>query len=134
METLGIQPREEATVGTLTRETVTTGAIGPEHLDEEPVGSSFAGRLGMEVAGLREPDMRVEGVGELMLDATGNYQQAPTSERILDRHAALFPMGWSGMRRIRVGSWRSDAGAPMQVVSGPIGRERTGSIRRCKSF
>lgn len=76
----------------------------------------------MEVAGLRDPDMRVGGVVELMVDATGNHQQALTSERILGWQAALFPTGWSGMRRIRVGSWQSDAGAPMQVVSGLIGR------------
>ena len=124
MESLGFELREEAIVGTLTREVVTTNEIEGEHLDEESVRSSIARRLGMEVAGLREPNMRVEGVVGLMLDATGNYRHALTSERILGWQASLFPTGWSGMRRIRVGSWRDDAGGPMQVVSGPIGRER----------
>ena len=124
MESLGFELREEAIVGSLTREVVTTSEIEGEHLDEESVRSSIARRLGMEVAGLREPHMRVEGIVELMLDATGNYRQALTSERILGWQASLFPTGWSGMRRIRVGSWRDDAGGPMQVVSGPIGRER----------
>lgn len=109
-------------MGALILEAVTTGAIEGEHLDPEPVRSSIARRLGMVVAGLRDPDMRVGGVVELMVDATGNHQQALTSERILGWQAALFPTGWSGMRRIRVGSWQSDAGAPMQVVSGLIGR------------
>ena len=83
MESLGFRLREEAIVGALILEAVTTGAIEGEHLDEEPVRSSIAGRLGMEVVGLPEPDMPVEGVVELMLDATGNYQQALPSERIL---------------------------------------------------
>lgn len=124
MESLGFELREEAIAGTLTREAVTTSAIEGEHLDEESVRSSIARRLGMAVAGLGEPDIRVEGVVELMLDATRNHKQALTSERILGWQALLFPTGWSGMRRIRVGSWRDDASGPMQVVSGPIGRER----------
>lgn len=124
MESLGFGLREEAILGTLTQDVVTTSEIEGEHLDEEPVRSSIARRLGMEVAGLREPDTRVDGVVELMLDATRNYEQPVTPERIFGWQASLFPTGWSGMRSIRVGSWRDDATGPMQVVSGPIGRER----------
>lgn len=124
MESLGFDLRQEAIVRTLTQDVVKTSEIEGERLDEEPVRSSIARRLGMEIAGLREPDLQVEGVVEMMIDATGNYDQALTSERIFSWQAALFPTSRSGMRRIRVGVWRDDVSGPMQVVSGPIGRER----------
>lgn len=124
MESLGFDLRQEAIVRTLTQDVVKTSEIEGERLDEEPVRSSIARRLGMEIAGLREPDLQVEGVVEMMIDATGNYDQALTSERIFSWQAALFPTSRSGMRRIRVGAWRDDVSGPMQVVSGPIGRER----------
>ena len=124
MESLGFDLRQEAIVRTLTEDVVKTSEIEGERLDEEPVRSSIARRLGMEIAGLREPDLQVEGIVEMMIDATGNYDQALTPERIFSWQAALFPTGHSGMRRIRVGSWRDDVNGPMQVVSGPIGRER----------
>ena len=124
MEALGFDLRQEAIVRTLTQDVVQTSEIEGEHLDEEPVRSSIARRLGMEVAGLGEPDSKVEGVVEMVLDATGNCDQALTSERIFGWQSSLFPTGRSGMRRIRVGAWRDDASRPMQVVSGPIDRER----------
>ena len=124
MESLGFDLRQEAIVRTLTQDVVKTSEIEGERLDIEPVRSSIARRLGMDTAGLTEPDLRVEGVVEMMIDATGNYDEALTAERIFSWQAALFSTGFSGMRRIRVGSWRDDVDGPMQVVSGPIGRER----------
>ncbi len=124
MESLGFDLRQEAIVRTLTQDVVKTSEIEGERLDEEPVRSSIARRLGMEIAGLTEPDLQVEGVVEMMIDATGNYDQGLTQDRIFSWQAALFPTSRSGMRRIRVGSWRDDVDGPMQVVSGPIGRER----------
>ena len=124
MESLGFEFRQEALVRTLTQDVVKTSEIEGERLDEKPVRSSIARRLGMDVAGLNEPDLQVEGVVEMMIDATGNYDQALTSNKIFSWQAALFPSSRSGMRRIRVGSWRDDASGPMQVVSGPVGRER----------
>ena len=124
MESLGFDLKQEAIVRTLTQDVVKTSEIEGERLDEEPVRSSIARRLGMEIAGLREPDLQVEGIVEMMIDATGNYDQALTPERIFSWQAALFSTGRSGMRRVRVGSWRDDVNGPMQVVSGPIGRER----------
>ena len=124
MESLGFDLRQEAIVRTLTEDVVKTSEIEGERLDEEPVRSSIERRLGMEIAGLTEPDLQVEGVVEMMIDATGNYDQGLTQDRIFSWQAALFPTSRSGMRRIRVGSWRDDVDGPMQVVSGPIGRER----------
>src|SRR6202022_3360679 len=83
-----------------------------------------ARRLGMDIGGLKAVDRNVEGVVEMMLDATRHYDQPLTSERLFAWHASLFPTGRSGMRRIRVGAWRDDNGDPMQVVSEPMGKER----------
>jgi Fic family protein len=80
--------------------------------------------LGLDIGGLTEGDRNVESVVEMMLDATQGYDRPLTAWRLFDWHAALFPMGRSGMSKIRVGAWRDDAKAPMQVVSGPIGKER----------
>jgi Fic family protein len=98
--------------------------IEGEVLDKEQVRSSIARRLGMDIGALAPIDRLVEGVVEMMLDATQNFDQALTEERLLGWHAALFPTGRSGMRRITVGAWRTEKAGPMQVVSGPIGRER----------
>jgi Fic family protein len=78
----------------------------------------------MDVGGLVPADRAVEGIVEMMLDATGNYEEPLTRERLFAWHASLFPTGRSGMTKITVGAWRNDSGGPMQVVSGPIGRER----------
>src|SRR3546814_16193137 len=78
----------------------------------------------MDIGGLVEADRNVEGVVEMMLDATQNYAQPLTAHRLFDWHAALFPTGRSGMSSITVGAWRTDEACPMQVVSGPIARER----------
>jgi hypothetical protein len=88
------------------------------------VRSSIARRLGIETAGMVAAERAVEGVVEMMLDATQNYAEPLNEERLFAWHAALFPTGRSGMRKIIVGAWRDDGRGPMQVVSGPVGKER----------
>jgi Fic family protein len=124
MEALGFRLREEAVLRTLTEDVVKSSEIEGEKLDTETVRSSIARRLGMEEGGLKPADRNVEGVVEMMLDATRNYDKPLTLERLFAWHASLFPAGRSGMRRIRVGMWRDDSDGPMEVVSGPTGRER----------
>jgi Fic family protein len=124
MEGLGFQLRTEAVLHTLTEEVLKSSEIEGEKLDREQVRSSIARRLGIDIGGLAPMDRNVEGVVEMMLDATQHYDQPLTTHRLLDWHAALFPTGRSGMSRINVGAWRDDKKGPMQVVSGPIGKER----------
>lgn len=124
MEALGFSLREEAVLHTLTEDVLRSSEIEGEILNKEQVRSSIARRLGMDVAGLIPADRHVEGVVQMMLDATQNFAAPLTEERLFAWHAALFPTGRSGMSRITVGAWREDATGPMQVVSGPIGRER----------
>lgn len=124
MEGLGFRLRAEAVLQTLTEEVLKSSEIEGKLLDKEQVRSSLARRLGMDIAGLVPADRDVEGVVEMMLDATQNYSAPLTKERLFGWHAALFPTGRSGMRKITVGAWRTKASGPMQVVSGPIGRER----------
>jgi Fic family protein len=124
MEALGFSLREEAVLRTLTEDVIKSSEIEGEKLHPETVRSSIARRLGMDVGGLKPTDRNVEGVVEMMLDATRNYDQPLTEERVLAWHASLFPTGRSNMRRIRVGLWRDDKDGPMDVVSGPVGRER----------
>lgn len=124
MEALGFPLKQEAVLQTLTEEVVKSSEIEGEKLDVSQVRSSLARRLGMDVGGLEPADRRVEGVVELILDATRHYDQPLTAERLFAWHASLFPTGRIGMRKIHVGAWRDDSTGPMQVVSGPIGRER----------
>jgi Fic family protein len=124
MEALGFDLRSEATLQTLTEEVLKSSEIEGEILDRDQVRSSIARRLGMDIGGLVPADRDVEGVVEMMLDATQNYHAALTDERLFGWHAALFPAGRSGMHRIAVGAWRDDRSGPMQVISGPVGRER----------
>jgi Fic family protein len=124
MESLGFRLRAEAVLATLTEDVVTSSAIEGEALDSDQVRSSIARRLGMEVGALAPADRDVEGVVEMMLDATQRYAEPLTAARLFGWHAALFPSGRSGMRKIVVGAWRDDRTGPMQVVSGPMGRER----------
>ena len=109
---------------TLTEDVLKSSEIEGEVLDKEQVRSSVARRLGMDIAGLTPSERHVDGVVEMMLDATQKYDQLLTDERLYDWHAALFPTGRSGMSKITVGAWRTDSSGPMQVVSGAIGRER----------
>jgi Fic family protein len=124
MEALGLQLRAEAVLETLTEEVTKSSAIEGESLDREQVRSSLAHRLGLDAAGLKTPDRNVEGVVEMMLDATQNYDAPLTSERLFAWHAALFPTGRSGLSRIVVGAWRTEESGPMQAVSGPYGKEK----------
>ena len=124
MEGLGFDLRTEAGLTTLTREVVTTSAIEGETLDPEEVRSSIAMKLGLDGGGPLGPRREVEGVVEMMLDATRNFAAPLTAQRLFDWHCALFPTGRSGMRPITVGAWRTPSAGPMRVVSGPVGRER----------
>jgi len=120
---VGLALRDQASLTSLTEEVVRTSAIEGEKLEPRTVRSSIARRMGVEAGGLAPRDRRVEGVVDLMLDATLNCEAPVTRERLFGWHAALFPEGDSGLQRIKVGGWREDAGGPMQVVSGPLGRE-----------
>jgi Fic family protein len=124
MEGLRFTLRAEAVLQTLTEEVVKSSEIEGEVLDKDQVRSSIARRLGMDIGALTPAERNVEGVVEMMLDATQKFETPLTVERLFAWHAALFPTGRSGMSRIRVGSWRSDSAGPMQVVSGPLGREK----------
>ena len=123
MEGLGFKLRQEVVLGTATADVLKSSEIEGERLDAEQVRSSIARRLGMDIGGLKPVDRNVEGVVEMMLDATRRYEQPLTEERLFAWHASLFPTGRSGLRPLRVGAWRDDSGGPMQVVSGPVGRE-----------
>lgn len=124
MEALGFELRAEAGLTALTDEVVKSSAIEGENLNPEEVRSSIARRLGLDIGGLPRPGREVEGVVEMMLDATRDFHLPLTEERLFGWHAALFPTGRSGTQRITVGAWRTGKAGPMRVVSGPIGRER----------
>jgi len=123
MEAIGFPLRKEAMLQTLTLDVIKSSEIEGAILNPEQVRSSIARRLGMDIAGAIPADRHVEGVVEMMLDATQNFDQPLTTERLFGWHAALFPTGRSGLHPIIVGAWRDDATGPMQVVSGPVGRE-----------
>lgn len=124
MEGLGFTLRDEAVLQTLTEDVLKSSEIEGEKLDRNQVRSSIARRLGMDVGGLVRSDRDVEGVVEMMLDATQKFSEALSEERLFDWHAALFPTGRSGMGKIQVGSWRDDSEGPMQVISGPMGKTK----------
>jgi Fic family protein len=123
MEALGFTLRAEAMLQSLTEEVIKSSEIEGEVLDKDQVRSSIARRLGMDIGAITPADRHVEGVVEMMLDATQKYSEPLTPQRLHDWHAALFPTGRSGMRHINVGAWRETNADPMQVVSGPVGRE-----------
>jgi Fic family protein len=124
MEGLGFALQKEAELETLTLDVLKSSEIEGEKLNPEQVRSSIARRLGLDAGGTGPADRVVEGVVEMMLDATQNFDKPLTDERLFGWHAALFPTGRSGMRKIIVGAWRDDADGPMQVVSGPVGNEK----------
>lgn len=124
MAELGLAQRELATLQVLTQEVIKTSEIEGEQLDMDAVRSSIARRLGLDIGALAPSDRHVEGVVDVVLDATSRFDQPLDAERLFGWHAALFPTGYSGRVRIAVGAWRTDASGPMQVVSGPVGRER----------
>jgi Fic family protein len=124
MEALGFHLLEEAMLSTLTLDVLKSTEIEGEFLNPEQVRSSIARKLGMDISGLIPSDRNVDGVVEMMLDATQKYQEPLSKERLFNWHAALFPTGRSGMYPITVGGWRKDETGPMQVVSGALGKER----------
>ena len=124
MEGLGFELKREASLSTLTKDVVKSSAIEGENLNPEEVRSSIARRLGIDMAGLIPASRDVEGMVEMMLDTTQQFSKALTQNRLFDWHAALFPTGRSGMHKITVGGWRTVEAGPMQVVSGPIGKEK----------
>ena len=123
MQGLGFSLRTEAVLETLTQDVLKSSEIEGEVLDRQQVRSSIARRLGIDIGALTPADRHVEGIVEMMLDATQNYSEPLTKERLFAWHAALFPTARSGMRAIRIGKWRNDESGPMQVVSGPVGHE-----------
>ncbi len=124
MELLGFDPRQEAMLRTLTEDVLKTSAIEGEVLEPREVRSSLARQLGLDAAGLPASSRHVDGIVEMTLDATGNLDLPLTEARLHAWHAALFPGGYSGLKRIATAAWRTDSTGPMQVVSGPVGRER----------
>lgn len=124
MSLLGFDLKNEAILNALTSDVIKSSEIEGELLDNDQVRSSIAHHLGMDVSGLPESDRYVDGVVEVMLDATENFMQPLTEERLFGWHSALFPTGRSGMYKITVGGWRQDEGGPMQVISGAMGKEK----------
>ncbi len=123
MESLGFKLRDEAALATLTQDVLKTSAIEGERLDAAQVRPSIARRLGLDPGKPVSADRYVEGMVEMLLDATRHYDRPLTAERLFDWHGALFPIGRSGLARIRTACWRDDANGPMQVISGPYGDE-----------
>jgi Fic family protein len=124
MQALGFKLQTEAVLQTLTEDVVKSSEIEGEVLEKDQVRSSIARRLGLDIGALVPTDRNVEGVVEMMLDATQLHSSPLTKERLFDWHATLFPTGRSGMAKITVGAWRMDLTGPMQVVSGPVGRQK----------
>ncbi|MDA5095608.1 Fic family protein [Aliiroseovarius sp. KMU-50] len=124
MEALGFDLQAEAVLRMLTEDVTKSSEIEGEHLDKAQVRSSIAQRLGIDIGGVLPVDRNVDGVVEMMLDATQNFARPLTKERLFAWHAALFPTGHSGMTRITVGDWRPESTGAMQVISGPYGREK----------
>ena len=124
MRALGFELQNQANLEILTQDVLKSTEIEGEILNPEQVRSSIARRLGLDISGLVHSDRNVDGVVEMMLDATGNYDKPLTKERLFGWHNALFPTGFGGMYKIIIGSWRDDSTGPMQVVSGPMGKEK----------
>jgi len=124
LQGLGVGLREQATLQVLTEDVLKTSEIEGETLNPDAVRSSLARRLGVDIGGLAPADRNVEGVVDMVLDAIRYHERELTAEQLFGWHAALFPTGYSGLTKIRVGAWRDDALGPMQVVSGPLGRQR----------
>lgn len=124
MESLGFELRNEATLKTLTLDVLKTTEIEGEILNHDQVRSSIARKLGIDIAGSVESDRSVDGIVEVMLDATQNFLNPLTADRLFNWHAALFPTGRSSMYKITVADWRHDSTGPMQVVSGAMGKEK----------
>lgn len=124
MQNLGFSLREEAVLQTLTQDVLKTSEIEGEVLNPDQVRSSIARRLGIDIGALAPSDRHIDGVVDMLLDATQHFDRPLSEDRMFGWHSALFPTGRSGMYKITVGSWRDQAAGPMQVVSGAMGREK----------
>ena len=124
MESLGIQLKDEAFIETLSSDVLNTSEIEGEILDQRQVRSSVASKLGMDIGGVVKAEREVEGIVDIMIDATQNHNKELSKARLFDWHAALFPTGRNSMYRIKVGDWRDDAKGPMRIVSGGMGKPR----------
>ena len=124
MEGLGFALRGQAILQVLTEDVLKTSEIEGQQLNPDTVRSSIARRLGVDIGALTPADRHVDGVVEMVLDATSGFASPLTRKRLFGWHAALFPTGYSGLAKIRIGAWRNDAAGPMQVVSGPINRQK----------
>jgi Fic family protein len=124
MEGVGFELREEAILQTITEDVIKSSEIEGEFLNHKEVRSSVARRLGIEISGLPDASRNVEGVVEMMLDATQDYKNKLTKDRLCGWHAALFPTGRSGMFKITMGDWRNDKRGLLQLFSGPLGKEK----------
>ena len=124
MESLGFPLKSEANLNILTLDVIKSNEIEGHILDREQVRSSIARRLGLNIGGLIAADRHVEGVVEMILDATQQYDKPLTEERLFGWHSSLFPVGHSGIHKIKVGNWRDNGSGPMQVISGAYGKER----------
>lgn len=123
VESLGLDLELEAQLESMTQEVVQTSAIEGEFLDPQGVRSSVARKLGLPTAGLPPATRDAEGIVEILMDATENYREPLTDERLQGWHAALFPTGYSGFHKIQVADWRRPESDPMQIISGPVGKE-----------
>ena len=124
LESIGFTIQAETSLQNLTQEIVSSSEIEGEFLNQEQVRSSIARKLGLDIAGLVPSDRHIDGIVEMMLNATQQYELPLTKERLFSWHASLFPTGYSGIHKIVVGNWRNNPPSdPMQVVSGPMGRE-----------
>ena len=124
MEALGFKLRNEAYLETLSMEVIKSSEIEGEHLNSDQVRSSIATKLGLDISGLVPSDRNVDGVVDMMLDATRNFEKDLTEERLFGWHSSLFPSGRNGMFKITVGNYRDESAGPMQVVSGALGKEK----------
>ena len=122
METLGFDLQNEAVLNTLTLDVIKSSEIEGEFLEQEQVRSSIARKLGLDIAGSVYSERNVDGIVEMMLDATQRYSAPLTSDRLFDWHASLFPTGRTHLYKITVADWRKEG--PMQVISGPMGKEK----------
>ena len=130
MEALGFKLQQEAVLQTLTADVLKSSEIEGEKLDPEQVRSSIARRLGMDGGELKTAARHVDGVVEMMLDATRDYDRPLTEQGLFDWHGSLFTTERSGMSKIRTSAWRNDSTAPMQIVSGPAAKSACISKRR----
>lgn len=124
MQTLGFDLQDEALLETLTEDVVKSNEIEGEVLSRQHVRSSVARRLGLDVGGVLHNERTIEGLVDMLFDATQHYQKPLTAERLKAWQAAMFPSGRSGMYKVITGDWRDDSTGAMQVVSGAWGRER----------